>query len=145
MRKNIFIFPFLLFILCMNVYAEKYEILPSLVIEQTGGETKIYKDDLLSIDGECRCIIEIIDDVMSVFYFSDTDSSGCECNQVIPEIYKIEYKTNVIQQGYQISGTNGNGKNVKGYIDTINKDGSFCIYDSSKIYLYIEFEYCLIS
>ncbi len=133
----------ILLILSISAYGQKYTIMPSVVIEQKNGITTRFEDDILALENECKCIVEIKDNELSIYYFSSEIRSTREDEIVVPEIFHINFTPSAFEDRSVFSGDNGNSKYVSGYIDITNKDGSLCVYDSNGIYLYIVFEYAI--
>lgn len=128
----------------MFAFGKNYKALPSVVIEQKNGKIEKFEDDIFQNPKEdCKCIIEIKDNLLLVYYTLDAKSSNREDDEVKPESYSIKFKESNFEGRSFISGCNQKGKFVDGYIDETNKNGSLCIYDANGIYLYLIFEYAV--
>ncbi len=128
----------------MVTFGENYKALPSVVIEQKNGTVEKFEDDIFqNLNGDCKCIIEIKDNLLLVYYTSNVKSSNREDNEVKPESFSIKFKETSFEGRFFISGCNLKGKFVDGYIDETNKNGSLCIYDANGIDLYLVFEYAV--
>ena len=133
----------ILMFLGMTAYGKDYTILPSVVIEQKNGCVTKFEDDILATGNECKCIVEIKEQLLFIYYFSAEIETAREDKLVMPERFFINFTPSNFENRIYFSGNNGNYKYVDGFIDTINNDGSLCVYDSNGIYLYIAFEYAL--
>lgn len=140
-KKNIF-FALVVFIISITAYGNDYKILPSTVIEYVDG--KLYEQhNLMNNESSKNYIVEITDENISVYCFSENYASNCECTEIKPDKYKIQYRENILGSIFHLSGNNDAGKLLTGCIDTQNRTGSLCIYNQNGIYLYIEFDYFL--
>lgn len=129
----------------MVAFGKNYKALPSVVIEQKNGTVEKFEDDIFqNLNEGCKCIIEIKDNLLLVYYTSNLKSSNREDNEVKPESFSIKFKETSFEGRFFISGCNQKGKFVDGYIDETNKNGSLCIYDANGIDLYLIFEYAVI-
>ena len=139
-------FLFLLFLIIeISVFGKSYKALPSIVIEQKNGKVEKFEDDIFqNPKGDCKCILEIKNNLLLVYYTSDEKSSNREDKEVKPESFSIKFKETSFEGRFFISGCNQKGKFVDGYIDETNKNGSLCIYDANGIDLYLIFEYAVI-
>lgn len=141
-KRKCFFLPLL--IACMSVYGKSYKILPSIAVEYKDDRFGEFNgDDLQNIKNKCKYLVEIKGSILSIYCFSDEEFSNREDNEIIPEKYFINFKESFLEERFYFYGNNKNGKFVKGYIDDINKDGSFCIYDTNGIELYLAFEYAI--
>lgn len=140
-KKNHLLWAIL--ILGMAAYGQKYSILPSVVIESKNGIVTRYEDDVFAIDNKCMYIVEIKDSQLLVYHFNAEIKSAREDKSLTPEIFFISFAPSNFEGKTFFSGDNKNSRYVEGYIDTGNKDGSLCVYNSSGICLYIAFEYVL--
>jgi len=140
-RKNLIIL--ILLILGIFAYGKNYAILPSVVIEQKNGCVTRFEDDILATENACKCIVEIKERHLFIYYFSAEIESAREDELVTPEEFCIDFTPSNFEDKIYFSGNNGSQKYVNGFIDTTQKDGSLCVYDSNQIYMYIVFEYAL--
>lgn len=142
-KKKKLIFLILLTI-CLSAYGKSYKALPSVVIEQKNGIIEKFEDNIFgNLTSDCKCIIEIKDDLLFIYFTDDKESSNREDNEIKPESFSITFKKSNFEGRFHISGYNQKGKIVDGYIDEINKNGSLCIYDNNEIDLYMIFEYAI--
>lgn len=132
-----------------HVGGKVYRILPSLVIEKSGGKVVKNEDDLFgefSNDFKCRYFIEIKENLLLLYHASDKDAFACECKEIEPEAtFFIEFKESRLGERLFFFGSSKEGKSVDGYVDEANKDGSLCIYGKEGIDLYLLFEYASIN
>ncbi|MBO4387080.1 MAG: hypothetical protein J5817_08730 [Treponema sp.] len=133
----------ILLIACIASHAKKYKALPSLVIEQKDGTVKKFEDDIFNLESQCKCIIEIKENLLCIYYSSDKETSWREDKEVVPETFYIEFKKSYLEGRLHFSGNDHKGKCVDGYLDQLNKSGSLCIYNTKGIDLYLVFEYAL--
>lgn len=128
----------------MVAFGKNYKALQSVVIEQKNGTVERFEDDIFqNLNEGCKCIIEIKDNLLLVYYTSNVKSPNREDNEVKPESFSIKFKETSFEGRFFISGCNQKGKFVDGYIDETNKNGSLCIYDANGIDLYLIFEYAV--
>ena len=81
----------ILLIACIASHAKKYKALPSLVIEQKDGTVKKFEDDIFNLESQCKCIIEIKENLLCIYYSSDKETSWREDKEVVPEtFYRIQ-------------------------------------------------------
>ena len=133
----------ILLIACIASHAKRYKALPSVVIEQKDGKVEKFEDDIFNLELQCKCIIEIKENLLCIYYSSDKESSWREDKEVLPESFFIEFKKSYLEGRFHFSGNNNKGKSVDGYIDELHRCGSLCIYDTEGIDLYLVFEYAL--
>ena len=148
-RNKKFWLGLLLLIAGFAAYGRGYRILPSLVIEKSGGKVVKSEDDLFgefSHDFNCGYFIEIKENLLLLYHASDKDAFACECKEVEPEAtFFIEFKESRLGERLFFFGGSKEGKSVDGYVDEANKDGSLCIYGKDGIDLYLLFEYASIN
>lgn len=141
-KKN-YIF-LLLLITSLSAFGRSYKALPSIVIEQKNKHVEKFEDNIFqNLTSDCKCIIEIKNDLLLIYYTTDGDNSNREDNEIRPVSFSITFKESNFEGRFHISGYNQEGKFLDGYIDEINKNGSLCIYDKNAIDLYLIFEYIL--
>ncbi len=142
-NKKLLIFLILL-TNCLFVFGKSYKALPSVLIELKKGKVEKYEDNIFqNLTNDCKCIIELKNDLLSIYYTDSEKSSNREDNEIKPETFTITFNESFFEGRFHFSGYNSKGKIVDGYIDETNKNGSLCIYDKNKIDLYMVFEYLL--